>query len=106
MIGTYRLCGRASLRLDAESVRHHSPGSAKRRSREAPPWVLIPIRDFDPEGVAQRFVEPLQGSLPALALSTARPWALLWNRFAVHAVLPSSSVSPSRKRVTDTNTLL
>jgi len=70
MIGTYRLSGRASLRLDAESVRHHSPGSAKRRRREAPPWVLIPIRDFDPEGVAQGFVEPLQDSLPDRALST------------------------------------
>ena len=70
--------------LDAESVGHHSPGSAQRRSRGASPWVWVRKQGDDPVGVEQTLVEPLQGSscLPKLPTQGALRDPGLWCRTA------------------------
>ena len=67
--------------LHAESVPYRSPGSAQRRSREAPPWVSGPKSQPNPERVAEVLVEPFQGSLPVPELSTQGGAALTLGYF-------------------------
>ena len=87
---------------NAEGVTYHSPRSAKRRSREAPPWVGWSRGNAKPERVGQSDVhcgtpEGSHGDWHAHpgCAATRRPWATLLNRFAPDPQSPIPSVPSS-----------